>query len=585
MLLSTLNIGMKIHTEKVKPATTKVGEAVRTLAGQVQKVDAGFGQLASTLSFGTVGVAGLGVAALATAGSLGALTVAGVAQISTLKLWADRIGVSTTALSELNYAAGKVGVEVEAVAESIKTLEEQLAAGVAEGGSGTVSDALNLLGLEAQALTRIAPDKALLRIADAFQQLQNPADRASAVVALFGDDGSKLLPLLSRGSKAIREMGAEARALGLSISTVEASKVAQATEQFQVLKGAIQGLGVQLAVHLLPPLSNVVKTFTNWVKSAGGLEGINGPLKLMNSSVWVLVKGAKALKLGFDAASIAVSVGLQIALLKPLKALELLLKGLGLVSKTARDLGQQVGNWSLAFGKGALDQVEGLKAGWADLTSSGGDYFQSLGDGAASASNQLSGMSNSLKTVDGSTLKLSESVKTLTDRLKGEIQGFGLSGRQLELFKLQGEGASKAQLGQAKALSAQLDKMDAFQKLKDEAKSITESVLTPFEKAQQEVVKLQNLASKGLISKEVLKRSLTGLGEGLKPSSSTQVGFSGALERGSRESRSVILSQRDRGLDKVASNTGKQVEQNAMLLRLIQRLVASTERPEALAKI
>jgi len=88
-----------------------------------------------------------------------------------------------------------------------------------------------------------------------------------------------------------------------------------------------------------------------------------------------------------------------------------------------------------------------------------------------------------------------------------------MSAREAELFKLQQAGATEEQLAGLKKLDAQLVDNENLKKLQDEGKSLFMSMMTPLEKYENELAKLDDLLAAGAITKETFNRASKKAGE------------------------------------------------------------------------
>jgi hypothetical protein len=100
-------------------------------------------------------------------------------------------------------------------------------------------------------------------------------------------------------------------------------------------------------------------------------------------------------------------------------------------------------------------------------------------------------------------LEQQKKVQEELDRMHKEVQQAGMSDAQKQLDDLKRAGASDQQIGQAKQMADQLDAARQTKQLQEEAKSIIESSMTPLQKYQETVAKLDELRSRGLIDEQV----------------------------------------------------------------------------------
>ena len=119
------------------------------------------------------------------------------------------LGIATSALQEMRYAAEKSGVTIDTLDDSLKEL--QIRAVDSLSGSGEAFDAFNKLKVNPKnALGQIrAPLDMLDEVADKLNQLPTQSERIWVVDSMFGDQGAMMLKMLKGGSQGLRQMRAE----------------------------------------------------------------------------------------------------------------------------------------------------------------------------------------------------------------------------------------------------------------------------------------------------------------------------------------------------------------------------------------
>jgi len=112
----------------------------------------------------------------------------------------ERVGVSTEQLSILRFAAEQTGSDFNTLATAIRTATQRIGE-FAGTGKGQAAQVLQSLGI-AEAVKDGEQLEALLpRIADAFQRIDNQAERVNLASKLFGETGGPaFLNLLQQGS-------------------------------------------------------------------------------------------------------------------------------------------------------------------------------------------------------------------------------------------------------------------------------------------------------------------------------------------------------------------------------------------------
>lgn len=176
--------------------------------------------------------------------------------------FADRIGISTEALSGLQHAAELTGVQANQLNMGLQRMTRRVA--TAAQGSGEAVKALAELGLSAQALASMSPDEQFRRIADAMEGVENQSDRVRLSFALFDSEGVGLVNTMKGGSAAIDELVGEAGRLGLTFNRVDAAKIEEANDAITRMQSVGVGVFRSLAVAVAPFLTQAAATITEF---------------------------------------------------------------------------------------------------------------------------------------------------------------------------------------------------------------------------------------------------------------------------------------------------------------------------------
>ncbi len=183
----------------------------------------------------------------------------------------QRTGISVEALSELGYAAQISGSDMETLELGIRKMQKTIAA--AAMGSKAATDALAQLGLTVEDLRGLSPDQQFKLIADKLASIQSPAIRAAMALAIFGHNGTSLLPMLSQGAAGIEAMQEQARRLGLTASAAGVQIGAELEETLYTLWKVLKKVGSTLGSSIAPLLTqwanvliDIVVKGTAWIK-------------------------------------------------------------------------------------------------------------------------------------------------------------------------------------------------------------------------------------------------------------------------------------------------------------------------------
>lgn len=208
------------------------------------------------------GVFKMGAIVTAAAAGIG-LFVSRVAEsLDDLGDFADLNEVSAAAVQQFGQAAQMNGSSLEAAKSSIAGLNKVV--GEAALGLGRGAMTFQKLGLEAKNADGSVKsfDQMLEEIAGKMQGLSRQEQIAMA--EKLGIDRS-LVPMLSKGSEAMREFMAAAKEFSLTDSEIATAGKFQDT--MDQLKFAMRGLRDQIAVHLMPVVRQTLEGFFKWLRA------------------------------------------------------------------------------------------------------------------------------------------------------------------------------------------------------------------------------------------------------------------------------------------------------------------------------
>jgi hypothetical protein len=506
----------------VVKAVAEIGKAFKGLAGSALKPLAGIGQAIGTVASAVPGAlsligklaGGVTAAALGAGVALGAIATGGLDRIDQLGDAAQRIGVTTQALSELRFAAQLSGSSAEDLDVALVKLTTNL--GDASLKATPTSEALKRIGLDAKQLANETPDDAFRQIVKGLESVPNAADKASIAMDVFGKGGVKILNTLGSGSAELDRLSADARAFGVSISAIDAAKVGQTKDALDKVSAVIEGVVNQISIALAPAIGFVADLFTDWFKSSvAGSDIFAGVMRGIVTVVGFVIDVGAVLKDTYLRvfANIALAAGQAVSLFSS--------SGNAIVASANKifadlQVSQDAGAPSVAL----LAKFDAYKAKM-DATAAATVKAADAARGAQSA-----------------TTAVGEAIKKATDKLKEQIDTFGKTSSELEIYKLKVAGATDEEL---KGLTAMSDKLKALEKqgLPDFAKGLADRLKNPVEKYREELGKLRDSFNAGLIDKSALVR---GFVSAQKELGGTTQKFAGAIDVGSKEARSNRLA-------------------------------------------
>ncbi|MEP9372619.1 hypothetical protein [Mesorhizobium sp. KR1-2] len=177
---------------------------------------------------------------------------------------AERLGISMRAYQGLGYAARRSGADISEMEAAMKDLNGKVLDAV--NGNKELRAGFRRMGVElrdANGNLRSTED-IFVDIASAFSRVPDGAKKSAAAMALMGNAGVKMIPLLNRGGDSLRDMMDEAERLGLIIDEKTAEGFKQLSEDMHRLQAVATGFQNTIASKLLPMFAPLLKSFTEW---------------------------------------------------------------------------------------------------------------------------------------------------------------------------------------------------------------------------------------------------------------------------------------------------------------------------------
>lgn len=424
-------------------------------------------------------------ASLAAALSTGAFVAAGKAAINfadQVGKAAQKVGSSTKALSELEYAARLADVSFTDLETAMRFLSRNMAQN---------NDLFQQLGIRIKDAKgeMLATDVVLTSLADVMARMPDGATKTALAMELLGRGGASMIPFLNAGADGLMTMRKRAEELGLSISEDTAKRAEQFNDTITDLAAVGRGAMMKLASATLP----VAQAFLN--VSVAGAEAMT---KLGDSISTIAPYAAIAVAAisGFYAPSViagiaTTSAALSVGLVGAIRAVTVAMManplGLlvaGIVSATAAlfafrdDVKATIGVDVPATAKTAVNFVIRSFMNLMDVIKI---TFNSLGDIVGAA---LVGMSNTvLRSITALSNKVIDALNHVVE-FANKIPGVTISAFQklegYEFPNVFAEGAARAgqEIGKAMAENAATDYVGKMTELASSVNSKVQSLFS-----------------------------------------------------------------------------------------------------------
>lgn len=255
-------------------------------------------QVQDDVAKSSAALAGIGAAAIAAGLAVGAsgfqLLKSTSRQIAETDRWAKSLQLSTQELLAWQFAAEKAGVSGDQMADIFKDIGDKIGDAVLNK-SGEAVDALNALGLSAEKLSKVSPDKQLLAIGESLEKISTNAEKTTILESL-GNDLSKLLPLFDNNNQKLKQFIDLAKDYGVAPDASSIDDLVKVNQLFEDMEAQVAGLKIEIAAGLakvdLTPLQGSLDKLHDVLTDPLVLQGISDLVSEVAQIAGWLVKAA-----------------------------------------------------------------------------------------------------------------------------------------------------------------------------------------------------------------------------------------------------------------------------------------------------
>ena len=253
-------------TEDAGDAAGDVGDAADDAADGV----GGFGEALADAAEAAGGVFATGVeavlGAMAAIGGAAAAALGEAFQLAQdagkyaddLMTLSSQTGVDTDKLQQWEYASNFIDTSVDTITGSLTKLTKNMSD--AQDGSESAQDKFVKLGVSWKDFNGNLRDNedVFMDAIDALGKIENPVERDALAMELFGKSAKELNPLIEAGSRAWRDMGKEAEAMGTVFSKENLDKMGAFDDSMQKFKATGTALKNSIGLVMIPAFQPLV---------------------------------------------------------------------------------------------------------------------------------------------------------------------------------------------------------------------------------------------------------------------------------------------------------------------------------------
>lgn len=412
-------------------------------------------------------------------------------EIDALAKSATKLGESEADLFALGQAARELSsFEFGPFETAMQRMTRRIAEAAA--GGGEAKGAIAELGLDANALNLAGPVGAFGMVADAMREIDDEGTRLRLAFKLFDSEGAALVNTLAAGSDVLDDYKQRMRELGALPDPFDSAAAQETNDALKDVSLVLDGLARDLTTDLAPTLVAIAEEVVEVLKPGStigdqirfALEAIPPIVAFAadQTNTWIgmfQLAQAEAQELAATVINAAAAIDRGIALTIPTREANAELQAFAATfSSTTRTLGDEA-RQRIADGlSGSISQrMREIKA---ELAAAGHNEDQSINIEAEIAGLQA-------------IAELRQHTDELTTSLSRQTEEFGLSQREVRVWRLEQEAARAAAMAttdatreeaealrlaaeDAAAMAAQLDEMEATEKLSKAVQSLSASL-------------------------------------------------------------------------------------------------------------
>jgi len=246
--------------DEASAAIARVGKNLGGLTSNVSALAAASGPLRGIGSALALGPQAAGIAAVTAGIAAAALAVRSlVAEMQKMGAAAEQVrnlaqvtGIAASEVQGLRKAFADAGIAGEVLNVGVRFLNKNIREG---------DESLKALGI-----TTHNTRDALFQLSDVFAAMPDGPEKSGLAIALLGRAGTELIPVMNKGSQALRDFIAANIATGTSLRDDMIPVLTQIDDSFDSINRSVEGLKNTLTVALAPAVVTVVAGLDEFLK-------------------------------------------------------------------------------------------------------------------------------------------------------------------------------------------------------------------------------------------------------------------------------------------------------------------------------
>lgn len=256
----------------------RVGADIGGFVRDMDTAEARVGKFRGQVNSGAIAVGKYAAAATAAGAAIAVGITRSAAQAGQELANLSRLSnTSTTSFQRNAIAARTVGIEQQKLADIYKDMQDRVGDFIQTGG-GPMADFFERIapqvGVTVEQFRKLSGPQGLQLFVDSLEKANLSQSEMVFQMEAIASDSSLLIPLLSDGGAAIRELGDEAERTGRILSEIDVKRLQLAGQQMAQFDATVETLKNQLGAQFAPILAGVADLIEQAAIEAGGFGNL-----------------------------------------------------------------------------------------------------------------------------------------------------------------------------------------------------------------------------------------------------------------------------------------------------------------------
>lgn len=250
-------------------ASRDLQRANNDLDQQVQRVQRSNEEMSQSFESVSSHAARLATVSAAATAAMGTMVLTQTRNIAEQASLARSVGVTVQTLQQWEFAAERVNLGAGKMGDIFKDVSEKIGDFVTTGG-GEAADLFERLNLNINELMGMSPDRQLLAIGEALDDVATQGEKIFFMESL-ASDASRLLPLMENNAELLREQISLADQMGLSMPQSDIDSIELANQALNELNGLATGFANTVTANWSPAIVSASNNIQELVEYFGGM--------------------------------------------------------------------------------------------------------------------------------------------------------------------------------------------------------------------------------------------------------------------------------------------------------------------------